>query len=269
MKKEERISRRHFLKSITQGVVPLVIVYGGLLRLQSRVDGQVAETDWLAPKGDSQEEHYWGFAVDIRKCIGCGKCVLACKLENHVPLEPELYRTWVERYVITENGEVLRDSPDAGIAGFTPLSENPNYQGLEIKDTFFVPKLCNQCENPPCVPVCPVRATYVIKDGVVLVDEKRCIGCKYCVVACPYGVRYIHPVTKVADKCTFCYHRVAKGLQPACVQVCPTQARIFGDLRDPESSVSKLLRDGQVQVLKPEQRTKPKVYYPALPEGVS
>ena len=113
------------------------------------------------------------------------------------------------------------------------------------------------------------QSTYTTKDGVILVDEKRCIGCKYCIVACPYGVRYLHPEKKVADKCTFCYHRLAKGLQPACVQVCPTQARIFGDLRDPESPVSKLLRDELVQVLKPEQRTKPKVYYPALPEGVS
>jgi len=260
--KEEKISRRHFLKSVTQGVIPLVIVSGGLIRLQSRIDGRVAE-------GYNPEEHYWGFAVDIRKCIGCGKCVLACKLENHVPMEPESYRTWVDRYVITKDGQVLKDSPDAGIAGFQPLSEDPKYQGLEIRNTFFVPKLCNQCENPPCVSVCPVKATYITKDGIVLVDETRCIGCKYCIVACPYGVRYIHPEKKVADKCTFCYHRLAKGLQPACVQVCPTGARIFGDLRDPESPVSRLLRDELVQVLKPEQRTKPKVYYPSLPEGVS
>lgn len=266
--KDERISRRHFLKSVTQ-VIPLVIVSGGLVRLQSRAAGQVAETNRPGTEEFNPEEHYWGFAVDITKCIGCGKCVLACKLENHVPMEPDSYRTWVERYVITENGEALKDSPDAGIAGFPPLSENPSYQGLQIKESFFVPKLCNQCENPPCVPVCPVRATYVTKDGVILVDEKRCIGCKYCMVACPYGVRYLHPVTKVADKCTFCYHRLAKGLLPACVQVCPTQARIFGDLRDPESPVSKLLGQQSVQVLRPEQGTKPKVYYPALPKGVS
>ncbi|MBU2008741.1 MAG: 4Fe-4S dicluster domain-containing protein [Chloroflexi bacterium] len=255
---EERISRRHFLK--TAGGVTLVVVTGGLL-LKSRAEGQTGN-------GYSADEHYWGFAIDTSKCIGCGKCVLACKQENHVPMEPESYRTWVDRYVITENGEVLKDSPDAGIAGFPPLSENPSYQGLQIKETFFVPKLCNQCENPPCVSVCPVKATYTTKDGVILVDEKRCIGCKYCIVACPYGVRYLHPETKVADKCTFCYHRVVKGLQPACVQVCPTQARIFGDLRDPESPVTKLLVES-VQVLKPEYGTKPKVYYVRLPEGVN
>jgi len=267
--REEKISRRHFLKAVTQGFVPLVVVSGGLLRLQPRVAGQVSGAKLLGREAYNPDDHYWGFGVDTGKCIGCGKCVLACKLENHVPMEPESYRTWVDRYVITEDGQVLKDSPDAGIAGFRPLSENPSYQGLEIKNTFFVPKLCNQCENPPCVSVCPVKATYTTKDGIILVDEKRCIGCKYCIVACPYGVRYLHPEKKVADKCTFCYHRIAKGLLPACVQVCPTGARFFGDLRDPQSPVSRLLGEQSVHVLLPEQGTKPKVYYRALQEGVS
>jgi len=257
--KRETISRRQFLK-VTGGAT-LVIVSGGLLSLRSRADAKLAG-------GYNEEEHFWGFGVDTRKCIGCGKCVLACKIENHVPMELDPYRTWVDRYVITQSGEVLKDSPESGIAGFAPLSENPKYQGLDIKNSFFVPKLCNQCENPPCVSVCPVRATYKTKDGVVLVDKERCIGCKYCIVACPYGVRFLNPETKVADKCTFCYHRITKGLLPACVQVCPTQARFFGDLKDPQSPVSKLLGEQSVQVLKPEQKTKPKVYYRALQEEV-
>jgi Fe-S-cluster-containing dehydrogenase component len=141
-----------------------------------------------------------------------------------------------------------------------------------IETTQFVPRLCMQCENSPCTAVCPVGATYRTADGVILVDEERCIGCGYCVVACPYGARYLVPagartptgVAGVADKCTFCYHRITKGLLPACVEACPTQARVFGEYKLKASPLGQLMRMSHLQVLKPALNTEPKVLYADL-----
>lgn len=214
------------------------------------------------------ERHYWRFIVDITKCIGCGKCVKACKLENDVLLEPEYNRTWVERYTITETEEVFVDSPNAGIDGFTAEYVNLKYKNLDIRKSFFVPKLCQQCDRPPCVPVCPVGATYATKEGVVLVNRKACIGCRYCVQACPYGARFFDPRLKVVDKCTWCYHRVTKGLLPACVEVCPVGARLFGDIRDSEGQVSRIIKEETIGILKPEVGCQNKAYYVGLEKGV-
>ena len=101
-----------------------------------------------------------------------------------------------------------------------------------------MPKLCNQCDNPPCVQVCPVGATYQAPDGVVLVDRTWCIGCGYCIMGCPYGVRFFHPVYHTAEKCNFCYHRITKGLKSACVQACPFGARQIGNIKDPNDPVA-------------------------------
>ncbi len=260
-----KISRRDFIRIGAKGFVGGILLYSipSLLRNlvpAGDVTGSVlaidlGEYDW--------EKRYWGFICDNEKCIGCGRCVVACKLENKVPWEPEYNRTWVERYVITGDGEIFVDSPNAGRDGF-----EPKYQDLNIRKSFFVPKLCNQCDNPPCVTVCPVGATYMTKDGVVLVDQEHCIGCGYCIQACPYGARFFLPGKGVVDKCTCCYHRITKGLLPACVQVCPAGARVFGDLRDPESKVSKALREKRVYVLKPDLGTEPKVYYVGFEKGV-
>jgi len=195
------------------------------------------------------------------KCIGCGRCMEACKTENDVPREPFFFRTWVERYVIRNGGsqEVIVKS----IGTFRDGSA----EGVAEKDivrSFFVPKLCNQCENPPCVQVCPVRATFKTEDGVILVDSNRCIGCRYCIQACPYGARYLHPETHTADKCTLCYHRISKGLLPACVEVCPTQARIFGDTHSLASPLMRLKRMNTIHVLKAHLNTEPKVIYANL-----
>jgi Fe-S-cluster-containing dehydrogenase component len=197
--------------------------------------------------------------VQIDKCIGCGRCAFACKEENDVPRDPFYFRTWVERYVIDKDGKVLVDSPEGGINGFPAQSEDENFLR-----SFFVPKLCNHCGNPPCVQVCPVGATFQTKDGVVLVDKDYCLGCRYCIQACPYGARYLHPESKTADKCTFCYHRIKKGLLPACVEVCPTQARIFGKLDTASSPLTRLKRMNAVQVLKPSLNTEPNVLYTNL-----
>lgn len=206
--------------------------------------------------------HYYGMAIKVNKCIGCGQCVEACKNENKVPKEPFFFRTWVERYTVLKNENVVVDSPNGGMGEYKPAAEEK-----EIMRSFFVPKLCNHCDNPPCVQVCPVGATFKTNDGVILVDDKYCIGCRYCIQACPYGARYFHPVKKVADKCTFCYHRITKGLLPACVEVCPTKARIFGDAKTPPSPIVRLLKTGKISVLKNYMNTEPKVYYSEL-DGV-
>ncbi|MBZ0090358.1 MAG: 4Fe-4S dicluster domain-containing protein, partial [Thermoanaerobaculia bacterium] len=204
-------------------------------------------------------------------CIGCGLCVDACKRENDVPDDPSYFRTWVERYTIpakdtadpTAEDHPHVDSPNGGRDGFSPLSPAPTGG-----KSFFVPKLCNHCAHSPCVQVCPVGATFESPDGVVLVDKQYCVGCRYCVQACPYGCRYIDPRTGTADKCTLCYHRITRGLTTACCEVCPTGARQLGDLKNPDDPIHELLRVHKVQVLKPNMATGAKVYYNGLDAAV-
>jgi tetrathionate reductase subunit B len=217
-----------------------------------------AEAD-SATTGTEGTETLFGMGIQVDKCIGCGRCVAACKAENDVPPEPFYFRTWVERYVIDAEGEVEVDSPEGGIHGFPAKEEDG-----DVLRAFFVPKLCNQCDNPPCVQVCPVGATFKTEDGVILVDSDYCIGCRYCIQACPYGARYLNPYTKTADKCTFCYHRIKRGLLPACVEVCPTQARVFGELTSRASPLRRMMRMSELQVLKPSLNTEPKVFYSKL-----
>jgi Fe-S-cluster-containing dehydrogenase component len=211
----------------------------------------------------------WAFLVDTNKCIGCGLCVTACKNENEIPFDAPVTRTWVERYVVTKDGETHADSPMGARDGFTdPAIREQEYDADDIAKAFFVPKLCNQCENPACVQVCPVGATYQTHDGVVLVDREWCIGCGYCIMACPYGVRFFHPEHKVADKCNFCYHRITKGLNPACVQACAFGARRIANLRDPDDPVTQIILTERVSVLKDEYGTKPHVFYLGLDANV-
>ncbi len=185
-------------------------------------------------------------------------------MENKVPEEPFYFRTWVEQYTILNDGDIKIESPNGGIDGFKQRVPEE-----EIFKSFFVPKMCNHCAKSPCTQVCPVGATYESPDGVALVDESYCIGCGYCVQACPYGCRYIHPEKKVADKCTLCYHRLKKGLAPVCMEVCPSKARIFGDLRDRDSEIVKFLRDNDYQVLKPHLNTGSKLFYNGLSSEIS
>ncbi len=209
-------------------------------------------------------DHWWAMTIDIRKCIGCGNCVRACKVENDVPDEPFFFRTWVERYHIdpADLEHPVVDSPNGGHDGFPEKYEEGKGK------TFFVPKLCNQCEHSPCVQVCPIGATFLTPDGVVLVDKERCVGCRYCVQACPYGSRYLDPRTHTADKCTLCYHRITKGLKTACVEVCPTGARQLADMKDPNDPIHTFLRENAVDVLKPQMATGAKVFYASLDGSV-
>ncbi|MBI3924844.1 MAG: 4Fe-4S dicluster domain-containing protein [Armatimonadetes bacterium] len=212
---------------------------------------------FLADGSYDPTDHAYAMLVDVRKCIGCGSCVRACAAENDVP--PGHFRTWIERYTVYANGDVKIDSPNGGYDGFDREDGED-----EVRKAFFVPKLCNHCAATPCVQLCPVAASYISPDGVVLVDEDRCIGCGYCIQACPYGSRFMHPERHIASKCTFCYHRVTRGLRPACVEACPTGARMFGDLKDPDDEVARILVTEEVHVLKPELLTKPVTKYLGL-----
>jgi Fe-S-cluster-containing dehydrogenase component len=241
------ITRRHFL----------VLLPAAALAWESILAGTPE-----AASNYQTSEHWWGMLVDIEKCIGCGNCVRACSQENNVPAG--YYRTWVERYRIKEvNGvETLEvDSPDGGMHGF-PSSDEPGVK------QFFVPKMCNHCADSPCTQVCPVGATFISPDGVVLVDEKYCLGCRYCVQACPYGCRFLHPQKNVAQKCTLCYHRISKGLTTACCENCPTGARQLADLKDPKDPIHEYLRTHSVQVLKPHMATGAKLFYHNLDGAV-
>lgn len=227
-----------------------------------------------APPNYDPFGHSWLMVIDIEKCIGCGKCVEACKLENHVINEPFYFRTWIERYIVKraekrsskKAGEILVDSPNGGLNGFPPQ----DIPKADVLKSFFVPKMCNHCETSPCTQVCPVGASFDAPDNVVLVDPNYCIGCGFCIQACPYGCRFLNPVTRTAEKCTLCYHRITKGLKPACAEVCPTQARIFGDLKDndEDSPVKQFIRTKKTQVLKPHLRTHPRVAYAGMDEEV-
>lgn len=244
----ERInkSRRNFLRK-TAAVAGTLFI--GTLADPFRMILHAAEE----PEGEGP---WWGIGIDIGKCIGCGLCAKSCKIENKVPVEPFYFRSWVEKYTVFNDGTVKVVSPNGGIDGFEPEEDSEN-----IFKTFFVPKMCNHCAKSPCTQVCPVGATFESPDGVALVDEEHCIGCAYCVQACPYGCRYLHPEKKVVDKCTLCYHRIHKGIPPACMEVCPTGARIYGDLRDPEGEIVSYMRENNYQVLKPHLNTGSKLYY--------
>jgi Fe-S-cluster-containing dehydrogenase component len=209
--------------------------------------------------GYDWDEHRYAYVIDTEKCIGCGSCVRGCRAENQVPAG--FFRTWVERYAVGAEGSLV-DSPGGGQDGFPPL------HGFTPTKAFFVPKMCNQCKETPCVQVCPVGASYRTRDGVVMVDGQHCIGCGYCVQACPYGSRFLNPATHTAEKCTWCYHRITKGLKPACVEVCPTGTRRFGDLRREDDPVRRTIERERVGILQPELLTEPQCFYLHLDKEV-
>lgn len=211
---------------------------------------------------DSRVPH-WGMVIDLAKCVGCDSCTVACKAENRTP-------PGITYNVVLEQ-------------------ETGAYPNVRIE---AVPRPCMQCENPACVSVCPVRATYRGEDGIVVIDADRCIGCKYCIAACPYGARSADEGSSYAlemqaadqvtapeygvdrgargayrgtygtvRKCTFCAHRIAEGETPACCETCIGDARYFGDLSDPASKVAQLAASPRAFRLREELGTNPSVYY--------
>jgi len=195
-----------------------------------------------------------GLVIDLKRCVGCNACTLACKQEHGTP-DGIHYARVINREVGTY--------PDM--------------------TRTFLPVLCNHCDDPPCEKACPTGATYVRPDGIVMIEEKKCIGCRACAVACPYMHRHFvsrgmlhkdrdadNPYAEVKlaafregtmTKCNLCAHRIDQGLEPACVVTCPTEARIFGDLDDEDGSLQKLIRERDGWSLMPEAETKPSVVY--------
>jgi len=191
-------------------------------------------------KERSSSEIRFVMVIDLRKCSGCHSCSIACKSEFDVPLG--VWRCWVKQVDTGQYPNVKRN---------------------------FLPRLCNNCVDAPCVNVCPTTASHFREaDGTVQIDEKKCIACKLCIAACPYNSRFKHPNKGVTNKCTLCVHRVDKGVVPACVNGCPMKAITFGDLNDPNSEVAKLVATEAVSVLKPDLGTDPSVYYIELDSSV-
>lgn len=205
---------------------------------------------------DDLSKHRWGMLIDLTKCNSdCDACLHACRIENNVAYhgDPRWDIHWIRKVTVR--------------------SKKPSVLGERS-----VILLCNQCDEPPCVQVCPVQATYKRADGIVIVDHHRCIGCRYCLIACPYNARYFNfkdnpewpnkdfPKRShgVAEGCNFCAHLVDEGKQPACVAACAkTQASalIFGDLNDKESKISRLIAENPVKRIREDLGTEPKVYY--------
>lgn len=252
------ISRRDALKILgatgAAAVLSRVVIAGPLS--PESVEG-------ISRESTATSEHEWHMGIDLDKCIGCQYCLWACQAVNDVPHDDMRWNI-----------------------GFDELTEG----GTE----FFMTRPCLHCEEAPCVKVCPVGATWVREDGIVVMDYERCIGCRYCEVACPYDVRRFNWSTNegenpyvptwgtpeierrprgVVEKCTFCVHRIDRGLEqglmpgvdpqatPACVNVCPVGARVFGDRNDPESPISKFLDEHETFRLREDFGTEPKVHY--------
>lgn len=264
------ITRRELL----QVLIGAGVSFAGALALSGPLTPLVEEIGQSISTGGTYEEepglHHWGMVIDLNKCIGCEYCVYACQATNDVPDD---MRWNVHLVDTTPNGDI-----------------------------FHVTRPCLQCQNAPCVHVCPVKATYRRDDGLIVMDYDKCIGCRYCQAACPYSARMFNwearddspnpyapewgspEVEKrargVVEKCTFCIHRIdasyERGLTPgvdadvtpACVNICPVEARYFGDLNDPNSPASRVIASTPTFRLRDDLGTEASVYY-IPPEGLA
>ena len=213
----------------------------------------------------------FAYGLDLSRCIGCRRCVYACVEENNQSRDPQVQ--WIKVFSMEKSKGV----------DFTEA--DPYYQSAEVPEEgrFYVSTACQQCRNPPCTKVCPTGATWTDPDGIVVIDYDWCIGCRYCMAACPYGARHfnwgeptlskdqVNPNTHylgnrprpkgVVEKCTFCIQRTRAGRYPACVEVCPVGARKFGNLLDPDSEIRYIIEHKRVLVLKQDLNTMPKFFY--------
>ncbi|MDY4350138.1 4Fe-4S dicluster domain-containing protein [Pectobacterium brasiliense] len=219
----EELSRRRFIAYM-----------GGTIAISGHIGLAQAQNEPGKTQGKLAVKY--GLLHNEMRCIGCKACIKTCKETNNVP-------DGVTRLDILQTVDI-------------PAVEKTR----AIKQ--FFRKSCQHCENPPCVAVCPTGASF--KDaltGIVDVNDKRCVGCRYCIAACPYHVRFINPVTKTADKCNFCREtNLADGKQPACVEICPTKALVFGDLNDPESNIAKMIASNATYRSKVYLGTEPQLY---------
>lgn len=215
----------------------------------------------------------YGYGLDLSRCIGCRRCVYGCVEENNQSRDPQVH--WIK---------VLQLDQERGV----DLAHSDQYYNPELvpeEGQFYMPVQCQQCDKPPCTKVCPVQATWPEQDGIVVVDYNWCIGCRYCMAACPYGARHfnwkkgtlpkeeMNPNTHylgnrprpvgVVEKCTFCIQRTREqpGRYPACEEICPVGARKFGNLLDPKSEMRYLIKNKRVFILKEDLNTQPKFYY--------
>jgi tetrathionate reductase subunit B len=257
-KQEGSMTRRNLLQKGAQAGAGVVLLGAGAA-LTSGIVGCKEETSAVKMASSEKKPIHWGFLVDLNRCIGCKACSVACKTEFDVRLG------------------VFRASVKELESGSYPNTKRT-----------FLPWLCNHCDTPICIKDCPVdemdavftwadgteekykkRATYKRPDGPVLIDQDRCVGCGACVDLCPYNVRYQDPVREgevggIADKCTLCVHRLDKGLVPACVNTCQADARVAGNLNDPNSKISKHLKSLKTAVIHTDYGTDPQCRYASL-----
>jgi tetrathionate reductase subunit B len=174
----------------------------------------------------------YALVIDSKKCLNCKACMVACRAENGVPLGKS--RNWINEDHRGEFPKLL---------------------------AAFEPEQCHHCENPACVRVCPTGASYRRSDGIVVIKEADCVGCRYCMIACPFDARFFREDKGVVEKCNLCAQRIDRGELPACVETCPSKLRILGDLNDPNSKLRELLADRLYRTKKPEAGTGPQIYY--------
>ena len=265
----KKIGRREFIKYSTGSIALLLLgKYVGLPLATKPVKAKISDGQGTV----ADPSNRFGLVIDVGACIGCRTCQWACKEENNIP--DSISPPWIEVFGV-KTGQSVTGEPS-----LDDLKEGAttSYTHSPAEGKWYMPAACNHCDNPPCVKVCPVGATYKDKDGLVLIDYDECIGCRFCIVACPYSARRfnafipkvphdkVNPlvplrVVGVVEKCTFCVHRVRRGVLPRCVEECPVHCRYFGNLNDPESEVSQLLNSNPQFRLLEELNTGPNIRY--------
>lgn len=247
-----------------------------MTRIIRRLEKQCADGYGVTPSiKDTKplEGVQFAYALSLTKCVGCRRCAHACTAENNQSREAkdDIEMSYI-RVLELDKGSINIEESDQYYEGEVPQ-----------KDKYYMPVQCHQCQDSPCTKACPVEATWMEPDGVVVVDYNWCIGCRYCMAACPYDARRfnwkkptispeaINPNQNylsnrirpqgVVEKCTFCLHRTREGKYPACLEVCPTGARVFGNLLDPDSEINYILKNKRVYILKEDAGTNPKFFY--------
>ena len=197
-----------------------------------------------------------GCLVDMTKCIGCRACQVACKQWNELPAERTVFFSGNGGYQNPPN----LSADTFSLVGFTEVGDGDNLKWV------FSKRQCMHCLDPACHSACPVEAFEVTEEGGIVYHPEKCMGCRYCMMACPFGIPTFEweKTIPYIRKCTFCYHRLARGKVPACVEVCPTSARLFGEVGHRANPLARFLRFNDIQVLKPHLNTKPKVFYANL-----